>query len=67
MDWKRFFESKTLWFNVVCLLVLLAEQTPAIIANPPEWLTAALAYVLIIGNFILRAMTDQPVKFTFKK
>lgn len=62
---KYLWESKTVIFNVIMVLVLVAEQVPAIWANPPEWLSTAALLVGVVGNIILRVFfTDTPVVFS---
>jgi len=62
MEGKPFWTSKTFWFNVIMFIVLFAEQMPAILPNLPEWATAAVAFVLLAGNLILRLwFTDEPL------
>lgn len=62
MNPKPWYQSKTLWFNVFTMLVLIAEQIPALWPNPPEWLTVAVGAVLVVGNVILRVwFTSEPL------
>lgn len=62
IDSKPFYLSKTFWFNVICLLVLVAEQIPVISPEIPAWGNQAVAYVLLVGNIVLRLwFTDKPV------
>ena len=63
IDNKPFYYSKTFWFNVICLIVLFAEQIPVISPQIPTWGTQAVAYVLLVGNLILRLwFTDTKLK-----
>ena len=63
IDGKPFYYSKTFWFNVICLIVLFAEQIPVISPQIPAWGTQAVAYVLLVGNLILRLwFTDTKLK-----
>lgn len=69
---KPFWKSKTYWFNaLMALLALLAELAPIVdqliaAGYDAKWLAAAraaIAFVTIIGNLILRAVTTGPVSF----
>lgn len=65
MNVKEFYKSKTFWFNVICLVVLFAEQIPVISPQIPVWGTQVVAYILLAGNLILRLwFTDT--KLTLK-
>jgi len=59
---KPFYVSKTLWFNVIMMLILMAEQIPVLWPNSPEWVAPGAATVLVFGNIILRVwFTEQPL------
>lgn len=60
---KFLWESKTVIFNVVMMLVLIADALPALdIPGAPEWLGVAAGAVAVVGNIILRVwFTDQPI------
>lgn len=59
---KPFYQSKTLWFNVLMMIVLIADQVPALWPVAPDWVSPAAATVLVVGNIILRVwFTEQPL------
>lgn len=60
---KYLWESKTVIFNIIMMLILVAEAIPALdIPGAPEWLGVAAGVVTVVGNIILRVwFTDQPV------
>lgn len=64
MDGKNFLKSKTLWFNVLALLVLVAEGFgyTDFVADPQMAEYAAAIITLI--NVGLRLITKEPVKLT---
>ena len=51
--------SRTMYFNLLCAIVgLFAEFVPAIQASLPVNVYAALTTVLLVGNTILRVLTQ---------
>ena len=59
---KPFYLSKTLLFNVFMMIVLIADQVPALWPAAPDWVAPAAATVLVVGNIILRVwFTEQPL------
>lgn len=67
---KPFWRSRTYWFNaLMALLAVAAELAPIIdqlvaAGYEAEWVApvrAGIAFVTIIGNMILRAITTEPV------
>ncbi|SFQ52611.1 hypothetical protein [Donghicola eburneus] len=67
---KPWWRSKTYWFNaLMALMAVIAELTPIIdhlvaAGYDAEWvapLRAGIAFVTVIGNMILRAITTEPV------
>ena len=57
---KDWYKSRTLWFNVISiLLVIVAElaQLPDLAAYAPYFAAA-----VTIGNVILRTLTTQPLR-----
>lgn len=58
---KKWYTSKTLWFNVVTFLleiINLATKSPLFV-NYTTYLTVAN----LVGNAVLRFLTGQPVSF----
>ena len=61
MDAKKFYLSKTFWFNVVALVLMVLAQFGYTGELPEEWAALAPA-ILAIVNLILRAVTKQPLE-----
>jgi hypothetical protein len=57
---KSVIESKTMWVNVISLVVAVLQLSEVVTIVPPEW-NGALAAVLAAANMILRFLTTQPV------
>ncbi len=61
MDLKEFWKSKTFWFNVLSLVVLIANGFGFVnFAADPKLAEYAAAFITI-ANVILRFMTSQPL------
>ncbi len=67
---KRWFQSKTIWFNGFMLLsaivgVLGSPELLDFVELLPEswraWLLAVIPFLLVIGNVILRLVTREPI------
>lgn len=59
-DTKKWYQSKTIWFNVVTFVLggfgaLNAETMPA-------WYPETMVAITMIGNIILRALTSKQIK-----
>lgn len=61
---KKALKSKTLWFNLVGLVILAAEYLQALELGEPAM--QAIGLVLVLGNGILRMLTKQPVSIRGK-
>ncbi|MFW2541592.1 hypothetical protein ACN2XU_03040 [Primorskyibacter sp. 2E107] len=68
---KVWWRSKTVWFNVLMAVVAFADElTPLIdqlVASgyEAEWIApvrSGIALITIVGNMILRALTNEPVR-----
>jgi hypothetical protein len=58
MNSKRWYRSKTLWFNLVVLMLAAAESQLNVLQTVlPGGLYAWLAFVLPVGNAALRFIT----------
>ncbi len=62
MQTKKWYESKTVWFNVIGLLIAAAGELTT--AFPAGQVAKISAFVLTIGNIILRLMTTKPIENT---
>ncbi len=58
---KKWYESKTLWFNILALVVAIAAAFGYTGELPPEWSIFVPAIVAII-NIALRIVTHQPIE-----
>lgn len=57
---KDWYKSKTIWFNLVSAIVIMAG---ALQAFPlPEWLLEVMAFIVTGGNMLLRFSTSQGIK-----
>ena len=63
MPAKPWWESKTVWVNVLSVLVLALNSTDVISIFPPSW-TPRLAGLLALANIVLRFVSSQPVTLT---
>lgn len=55
---KKWYQSKTLWFNVVMAVLDVVNGVYGVVNIPAE----LKVYVLVIGNVALRFLTTQPVE-----
>lgn len=62
MDSKPFWQSKTVWFNALALVVLVAEAFGYADFQPSAELPAAATVVVILLNLVLRLVTSQGVR-----
>lgn len=60
---KKWYESKTLWFNVIAFVIAVLENYGYTGVLPDEWLQF-VPLVVIVVNFLLRLITKQPVAKT---
>ena len=60
MNAKNWYKSKTLWFNGLALVVLVAASFGYTGEISPDFAAVAPAIVLLI-NLILRFVTKQPI------
>lgn len=61
METKPFYESKTLWVNVIALIALLIQKAFGFELGAGEQIT-----LLALVNIILRAYTGRPIEFSGK-
>ena len=56
---KPWWRSRTLWFNAICAALGAAELSLGLIKDVlPVDAHAVLAFVLVVGNTVLRAVTS---------
>lgn len=61
---KKWWTSKTLWFNIIGLAVAAAGEFSK--AFPSGQVAKIAGFVLTIGNIILRLISTQPITGTTK-
>lgn len=64
MEAKSILFSKVFWFNVVTAVLMLADGLTDTLG--PE-AVKFLGVVVVVGNVLLRFLTDQPVSLKGKK
>ena len=55
---KKWFQSKTIWFNAVLFVVPLVVDGLTSLSLPPD----VLAAVVAIGNVVLRIVTNASIE-----
>lgn len=62
MNCKRWYRSKTLWFNAIVLMLAAAEMQLNVLQGVlPGDVYAWLAFVLPVGNAVLRLFTTTAI------
>jgi hypothetical protein len=56
---KNWYKSKTIWFNIVGLIIAAAGELSA--AFPSGQVAKISGYVLTLGNIFLRLITTQQI------
>lgn len=59
---KSWYESKTLWANIIALVAIIIQAHTGFVISPAEQ-----AGILTVINMILRAVTNEPVGFKWKE
>lgn len=59
METKRWWQSKTVWFNAIGLLVAAAAEFTN--AFPSGQVAKIAGFVLTVGNIILRLISSAPI------
>jgi hypothetical protein len=54
---KKWWKSKTVWFNIVSLIVFIGGELSGTDVLDPK----ILAIIMAFGNGVLRTMTKQPL------
>jgi hypothetical protein len=57
---KPFWQSKTLWWNALAIVVTVAGSTAFQALLPANWM-AYDAAIVSVGNIVLRFVTTQPI------
>jgi len=59
---KMWYESKTVWFNIIMTLILVASFVTTV-SGLPEWVVPVSMIVQGVGNIVLRVwFTDSTVE-----
>jgi len=62
---KKWWRSKTVWFNIAGILIAIGTELPAILPYlDPAIATSVQGYLILgmtIGNIILRSMTQHKI------
>jgi uncharacterized membrane protein len=65
-DVKRWFHSKTIWFNLLALIPaafgLIEQYLPSLQAVLPPWAFALLSIVVALVNIQLRRISRKPIQ-----
>jgi len=56
---KKWYESKTMWFNIIGLIVAAAGEFTN--AFPTGQVAKIAGFILTIGNIILRLLSTTPI------
>ena len=66
MEAKPMWQSKTFWFNLITLIVMVAGAMSDPQTYGPE-IAKYAALVLPVGNVVLRWMTKEPVSLQWRR
>ena len=61
IETKSLFKSKTIWFNILALVVLVAAQFGFAEFQPAAWVTEIGTVIVISINLFLRFKTSQKI------
>jgi hypothetical protein len=62
MNSKMWYTSKTLWFNIISVVVVAAMTLDPKLLGPYEM--QVVGEIIAVGNVILRLLTSQPLTLT---
>jgi hypothetical protein len=62
MNGKKWYQSKTLWFNILAFFVIVASAFGFADFQPSDEVQIVAGIVITIINLILRLKTNQPVR-----
>lgn len=62
METKKWYESKTIWFNVLALVVIIANAFGFVGFAPTEDVTELAGTAVVVINLILRFITNQGIR-----
>lgn len=63
MDGKPVWASRTIWFNVLALVILVASSFGFVEFKADPWVQGVAPAVVLVVNLVLRFLTERPVKF----
>ena len=63
MEAKEFWKSKTLWFNVLAIIVLVANAFGFVEFTPDPEANDIALFIILGANLVLRYATKVPLKF----
>ena len=61
---KTFYTSKTLWFNILALITILAGNIGFGDFVPAAWVNDAGVALTLVINIVLRFVSKEPLGFT---
>lgn len=59
---KRFYKSKTFWFNLLALATIVAGGFGYKGFEPDMWVAEFGTAIIILGNLVLRFITKEPIR-----
>ena len=60
---KKWYLSKTLWFNLVALVIAVLANYGYVGELPEDW-QVFVAPIIALVNFVLRLLTKEPIEKT---
>lgn len=60
---KKWYESKTVWYNLIMTVIDIAALVQEVYTDVPEWVLLGAAMIHGSGNVVLRIwFTDKPIE-----